>query len=317
MSGADQSGALHARAAKARDRAAFAGAAFCFASAVGFSYKSILIKFAYAYPVDASTLLTLRMGFALPFFLAMAAWAGRSPQQAPLTRRQWLAVLALGFSGYYLAAYLDFLGLKYISASLERLTLFLYPTIVVILSALILKRPIRRYQAIALAISYLGIGLVFGEHLGQTHATADFWLGSALAFASGFIYSCYLLGSESMVGAIGPVRFTAYAMSVACLLTFAQFAMTHPLDALALPLPVYGLTFVMATLSTVLPAWLMSEGLRRIGANQAALVSSIGPVVTIALGHIVLDEPLSVQQVIGAALVLAGVTLVTVRRPAA
>jgi drug/metabolite transporter (DMT)-like permease len=316
MSARGQSDALPTHAAKTRDRSALSGTIFCFASAVGFSYKSILIKFAYAYHVDASTLLTLRMGFALPFFLAMAAWAGRSPLHARLTRRQWLGVLILGFSGYYLAAYLDFLGLKYISASLERLTLFLYPTIVVILSAVILKRPIRRYQAAALAISYVGIALVFGEHMGEAHANSDFWLGSALVFTSGFIYSCYLIGSEGMVGAIGPVRFTAYAMSVACVLTFTQFVLTHPLSALDLPAPVYGLTFVMATLSTVLPAWLMSEGLRRVGANQAALVSSIGPVVTIALGYIFLNEPMSAQQLFGAALVLAGVTIVTLRRTA-
>lgn len=297
-------------------RSALVGASLCFVSAVCFSFKSILIKLAYAYHVDASTLLTLRMGFALPFFLAMAAWSGRRPQHARLTRQQWGAIFALGFSGYYLAAYLDFLGLQYISASLERLTLFLYPTVVVVLSALIFKRRIDGYQVFALALSYAGIVLVFAESLNAMGRGGGFWIGTGLVFASAVIYSFYLIFSAEMVAKVGPVRFTAYAMSVACMLTFVQFAFTHSAQALVLPQPVYWLSLVMATVSTVLPAWLMSEGLRRIGANQAALVGSIGPVVTIVLGYTFLNEPLSALQVFGAALVLAGVTLVTVKRSA-
>jgi len=299
-----------------RSRSAPIGASFCFASAVAFSLKSILIKIAYTYGVDASTLLTLRMGFALPFFLAMAAWSGRHPQHRRLTRKQWAAILALGFSGYYLASYLDFLGLQYITASLERLTLFLYPTIVVILSALIFKRRIDAYQAFALALSYAGIVFVFIENLSASGHDGGFWIGTGLVFGSAVLYSFYLIFSGEMVAEVGPVRFTAYAMSVACALTFIQFALTHAPKALALPKPVYGLSLVMATVSTVLPAWLMSEGLRRIGANQAALVGSIGPVITIVLGYTFLNEPMSVLQVFGAALVLAGVTLVTMKRSA-
>lgn len=304
-------------AAAAAPGSTLGGAAFCFVSAVCFSFKSILIKLAYAYPVDASTLLTLRMGFALPFFLAMAAWSRRSHHQPRLARRQWLGVLGLGFSGYYLAAYLDFLGLQHISAGLERLTLFLYPTIVVMLSALIFKRRISGAQTAALVLSYAGMVLVFAENLQATRQGGDFWIGTALVLGSAVIYSFYLIYSGELVGTIGAVRFTAYAMSVACAFTFAQFALTHPLRALFLPARVYTLGFVMATLTTVLPAWLMSEGLRRVGANQAALVGSVGPVVTIVLGYALLDEAMSLLQVFGAALVLAGVTLVTVRRSVA
>jgi drug/metabolite transporter (DMT)-like permease len=255
------------------------------------------------------------MGFALPFFLAMAAFSGRSPRHASLSMRQWLGILGLGFSGYYLAAYLDFLGLQHISAGLERLTLFLYPTIVVVLSALIFKRRISRHQATALLLSYAGIVLVFAENVRATAPGGEFWIGTALVFGSAFIYSFYLIYSGEMVGTIGAVRFTAYAMSIACAFTFVQFAFTHPLQALRLPVPVYWLGFVMATLTTVLPAWLMSEGLRRVGANQAALVGSVGPVVTVALGYMLLDEPLSGLQIVGALLVLAGVTLVSMRSP--
>jgi len=290
------------------------GSLYVFLAAVGFSFKSILIKLAYVHSVDAATLLTLRMAFSLPFFLAMALWSGRSRRHAMLDRRQWGAVLSLGFIGYYLAAYLDFLGLQHISASFERLTLFLYPTLVVLLSALLLKRRITRVEALALLLSYAGIVLVFAENLSFGEKQHEVWLGAGLVFASALLYSFYLIGSAEVVGKIGPVRFTAYAMTVACLFTFLQFLLTHPLSAFVLPHQVYTLTFVMALTSTVVPSWLMSEGLRRIGANQAALVGSIGPVVTILLGYVFLDEPVTKLQLAGAALVLGGVTLVTMRR---
>jgi drug/metabolite transporter (DMT)-like permease len=297
----------------AAHRTALTGALFCFISAVGFSFKSILIKLAYVYPVDASTLLTLRMAFSLPFFLSMAFWSGRRGRHVRLDRTQWAAIVGLGFAGYYLASYLDILGLRYISASFERLTLFLYPTIVVILSALLLKSRVTLFQGFALALSYAGIVLVFAEHLSVGGSTHEVWLGASLVFASAFIYSLYLIGSAEVVGKIGAVRFTAYAMTVACLLTFGQFLLTHPLSALALPHPVYWLTLVMAIVSTVLPAWLMAEALRRIGASQAAMVGSIGPIVTIVLGYFVLDEPITSVQLLGAGLVLCGVLLITSR----
>jgi drug/metabolite transporter (DMT)-like permease len=244
----------------------------------------------------------------------MAFWSSRSERHVPLGRKQWGAVLGLGFIGYYLASYLDFLGLQYISASFERLTLFLYPTLVVLLSALILRRRITHFQAMALLLSYAGIVLVFVENLSFGGAQHQVWLGAGLVFGSALIYSFYLIGSAEVVGKIGAVRFTAYAMTVACFFTFAQFLLAHPISALALPRQVYVLAFIMALTSTVIPSWLMSEGLHRIGANQAALVGSVGPVVTILLGWLCLDEPITAVQMAGAGLVLAGVTLVTIRR---
>ena len=302
----------HTTASAHRPRA-LTGTLYCFSAAVLFSAKSILIKLVYAHPVDASTVLALRMAFSLPFFLAMALWSSRSQRHNRLGRGEWLAILGLGFAGYYLASYLDFLGLQYISASFERLTLFLYPTIVVLLSALLLRRRIDRYQMLALVLSYAGIALVFAEHLTGSGARHEVWLGAGLVLSSAVIYSFYLIGSAEVVGRIGAVRFTAYAMTVACAVTFLQFLLTHPLSALALPREVYTLTLVMATVSTVLPAALMSEGLRRIGANQAAMVGSVGPVSTILLGYVFLGEVLTAIQLAGAALVLAGVTLVTLK----
>jgi drug/metabolite transporter (DMT)-like permease len=281
-------------------------------AAIGFSAKAILIKLAYVHPVDAATLLTLRLLFSAPFFVLMALWSKR--EAVPLSRRQWLWVVVLGFSGYYLASYLDFLGLAYITAGLERLILFLHPTMVVLLSAWWLKKPIRSHHFVALALSYGGIALVFTENLnfgGHAHEVA---LGGALVFASGVVYAFYLIGAGEIVGKIGAMRFTAYAMLVACVVCVLQFLITHDARALVVPAQVYGLTFAMAIISTVIPAWLMSEGIRLTGANHAAMVGSVGPVATIFFGYWFLNEPITIIQITGAALVLAGVALVSARR---
>jgi drug/metabolite transporter (DMT)-like permease len=293
-------------------RSSLAGTVCVLLAAIGFSAKSILIKLAYAYPVDAATLLTLRLVFSAPFFLLMALWSKRAA--VPLSRAQWLAVALLGFGGYYLASYLDFLGLTYVTAGLERLILFLHPTIVVLLSAWWLKTPIRSHHFIALALSYGGIALVFTENLnfgGRAHEVA---LGSALVFASGVIYAFYLIGAGEIVGRIGAMRFTAYAMLVACVICLLQFLVTHDVRALVVPAQVCWLTLAMAIISTVIPAWLMAEGIRLTGANHAAMVGSVGPVATIFFGYWLLNEPVTAIQITGAALVLAGVALVSARR---
>jgi drug/metabolite transporter (DMT)-like permease len=281
-------------------------------AAIGFSAKAILIKLAYAHPVDAATLLTLRLLFSAPFFVLMALWSKR--EAAPLSRRQWLWVVVLGFSGYYLASYLDFLGLRYITAGLERLILFLYPTVVVLLSAWWLKKPIRSHHFIALALCYGGIALVFTENLnfgGHAHEVA---LGGALVFASGVVYAFYLIGAGEIVGKIVAMRFTAYAMLAACVFCVLQFLLTHETRALHVPAQVYWLTLAMAIISTVIPAWLMAEGIRLTGANHAAMVGSVGPVATIFFGYWFLGEPITFIQITGAALVLAGVALVSARQ---
>ena len=286
----------------APSRAPVAGTLFVLLAAIGFSAKAILIKLAYVYPVDAATLLTLRLLFSSPFFVLMALWSKRDAE--PLSRRQWGMVAALGFSGYYMASYLDFLGLTYITAGLERLILFLHPTIVVLLSAWLLKKRIGRRHILALALSYGAIALVFTENLN---------FGGALVFASGVIYAFYLIGAGEIVGKIGAMRFTAYAMLVACAVCVAQFLLTHEARTLIVPTQVYWLTLAMAIISTVIPAWLMAEGIRLTGANHAAMVGSVGPVATIFFGFWFLNEPITVIQIAGAALVLAGVMLVSTR----
>lgn len=291
-------------------RDAIIGVACALLAAVGFSAKAILVKLAYVESVDAVTLLALRMAFSVPVFLAVAVWSGMNRQAAPLEKRDWLAVLGLGLVGYYLSSFLDFLGLQFISAGLERLILFLYPTMVVILSALISRRAIGGRIHAALALSYAGIALVFLNDVGMSRS--GILLGAMLVFASTLSYSVYLVGAGHAIARIGATRFTAYAMIVASAASLIQFAVTHPLSAsLHLHLRVYELGLAMAVFSTVLPVFLLSAGIRRIGSGHASLIGSIGPVATIYLAHVFLGESVSLLQIAGSSLVLAGVLIIS------
>lgn len=291
-----------------------AGIVFAFVAAIGFSAKAIMVKLAYQDAVDAITLLALRMVFALPFFLVVAARANRNKHSQPLTSRDKLAVIGLGFVGYYLASYLDFLGLQYISAGLERLILFLYPTMVVLISALVFKQRIGRTVLFALLISYAGIALVFLHDMKATELDAV--TGSALVFGSALAYAVYLVGAGHTIARIGASRFTAYVMTVACVACLVQFAVTHPLAALKLPVRVYGLSIGMAVFSTVLPAFLLAAAMRRIGSMHTSLIGSIGPVSTILLAYVFLGERMSPEQIGGSILVLIGVLMISLNKRA-
>jgi drug/metabolite transporter (DMT)-like permease len=285
---------------------------------LGFSFKAILIRLAYGWDtVDAVTLLTLRMICSAPLFLLMAWWGSRDPQRAPIGRRDWRTIVALGLVGYYLASLLDFMGLVHITASLERLVLYLYPTMVVLLSALLLGKPITRRAIAALVLSYAGIALVFLHDRGAGGDPAALWTGGALVFASALLYAVYLVYAGGIIARVGSLRFIAWAMLASTVFVVAHFALTHPLAALAVPLRIWLLALAMAVFSTVLPTWLIAESIRLVGANAASLIGSLGPVFTIGLGALILGEPITAVQLAGAALVLAGVTLVTVRRRAA
>jgi drug/metabolite transporter (DMT)-like permease len=288
------------------------GIMFALIAAIGFSAKAIMVKLAYLDHVDAITLLAIRMAFALPFFLIAVLLASRKTNTTTLGTKDWSRVVILGLVGYYLASYLDFLGLQYISAGLERLILFLYPTMVVILSALIFKHRIGRTTLLALLISYAGIALVFLHdiHILQHGA----WLGSALVFASALAYAIYLIGAGHTIAAMGATRFTAYVMTVACIACLMQFFITHRIADLQLPARVYQLGFVMAVFSTVIPAFLLAAAMRRIGSAHTSMIGSIGPVSTIYLAYIFLGEPLSLTQMSGSALVLAGVLMISLGR---
>ncbi len=298
---------------EAEDRRGYvvAGLLFTIVGAIGFSGKTVIVKLAYQHGVDALTLLALRMLFALPLFLLMAWWAGAIA--GGLTRREWLAVAALGFIGYYLGSYLDFAGLQYISASLGRLILYLYPTLVLVLSAVALGQAATRRQLASLGLSYAGIALAF-------HAEVEFGddfhrvaLGAGLVFAGAVTYAVYLIAGSRLVLRLGSMRFTAYASTAASGFVLAHYAAVRGVAGLAATPEVYGLVLLMAVFSTVLPLWFMAEGLKRIGANQVALVGCIGPLSTIALAHFFLGEPVTAAQLAGAGLVLAGVLLISVR----
>lgn len=288
------------------------GALFALLAAVGFSAKAILVKLAYADHVDAITLLALRMTFSMPVFLTVAVWTNINKQQAALTRRDWFAVVVLGLTGYYLASYLDFLGLQSISAGLERLILFLYPTMVVVLTAWLYRHAIKPREKLALLLSYAGIALVFAHDVGLRENSA--LTGALLIFGSALAYAIYLIGANHSIARLGATRFTAYAMTVASVASMVQFAVTHPLNGLILSGRVYYLALSMAVFSTVLPAFLLSAAIRRIGAGKTALIGAIGPVSTIYLAWVFLGESISLVQITGSMLVLAGVLVISMKR---
>jgi drug/metabolite transporter (DMT)-like permease len=281
---------------------------------LGFSFKAILIKLAYRDDsIDAITLLTLRMLYSAPLFLAMAAWAQRAPGAPPTSRADWMRLIWLGCIGYYLASLLDFMGLQYITASLERLVLFLYPTVVVLLSALLLGQPVTRRAAAALMLSYAGIAFVFWHDLRFTGDAGATLTGGGLVFASAILYALYLVQAGGVIARLGSSRFIAWAMLASTVFVVAQFLLTRPISALAVSGRIHALSLAMAVFSTVLPTWLIAESIRRMGANAASLVGSLGPVFTIGLGAMILGEPVHAIQLAGAALVLGGVMLVTVK----
>lgn len=294
-------------------RPALSGGLLVLLAAVGFSAKAVLVKLAYAYSpkLDAITLMSLRMLLSLPFFVVVALWTQRNGDHARLTSREIVTLAGLGILGFYLAGFLDFAGLSYISAGLERLILFLYPTLVVIFSALFFGRPMARRERTALLLSYLGIALVFGTN--AMSYSPQLFLGAALVFGAALSFALYILISGNFVRRLGATRFTAYVMTGACLATGVHFSATHSLAALDLPARIYGLGLLMAVFSTVIPAFLLNAGMRRIGANSTSIISSIGPVITLFLAYLLLGETLTLIQFAGTALVIAGVVIAGTR----
>ncbi|MEP7300305.1 MAG: DMT family transporter [Caldimonas sp.] len=283
------------------------GLALAMGGSIAFSGKAIIVKLAYRYGVDAVTLIMYRMLFALPLFALLAWWAGRG--KPALTRRDWRVVSGLGFSGYYLASFLDFAGLAYISASLERLILYLNPTLVLAIGVLFLKRRATRRQLIALAVSYCGVLLVFGHEV--RFQGGDAALGAGLVFASALSYAVYLVASGEEVGRLGALRLTGLATSVACLCCIAQFLLLRPLSALAVAPEVIWLSVLNATLCTFAPVLMVMMAIERVGASVAAQTGMIGPLATILMGVVILDEPFTGWIMAGTALVLAGIWLLT------
>ena len=253
------------------------------------------------------------MAMSAPFFAAVAWWANRGGQASTLTRGDWRAIVFLGIIGYYLASLFDFLGLQYITAALERLVLFLYPTFVVLIAAGHYGRRIVGRDVAALALSYAGIALVFANDLATRQENVA--LGALWVLLSALCYAVYLIGNGRMVRKMGSVLFASLALLVSCAAVVAHFLVVRDASLLwTQPAPVYGLALVMAIVSTVLPVILMSEGIRRIGSSHASMLGTVGPVSTIFLGAAFLGEPITAIQLLGAALVMTGVLAISVAK---
>jgi drug/metabolite transporter (DMT)-like permease len=277
--------------------------------AIAFSAKAIIVKLAYSHGVDAITLIMLRMLFALPFFLAIAWWTSRprgGVAPVALTRADTLGVLGLGFTGYYLASFLDFAGLAYISASLERLILYLNPTLVLLLGRTLYGKAISRNQMLGMAISYGGVLLVFGHEVQL--AGADVALGTLLVFLSAVSYAIYLSYSGELVMRLGSLRLVGLATSVACVCCILQFVIMRPMQvAFAVAPEVVWLSLLNAIGCTVIPVLLVMMAIERIGSGLAAQVGMVGPMSTITMGVLLLGEPFTLWVVAGTTLVLLGV----------
>jgi drug/metabolite transporter (DMT)-like permease len=278
--------------------------------AIAFSGKAIIVKLAYRHDVDAVTLIMYRMLFALPLFLLLSWWAGRG--KPALTRRDWIVVLGLGFSGYYLASFLDFAGLQYISASLERLILYLNPTLVLFLGVVLFHKTVNRRQLMALGVSYAGVLLVFGHEiqLVGTHVA----LGAVLVFGSAVSYALYLAFSGEEVKRLGALRLTGLATTVACVLCIGQFVVLRPMSAALVAPEVIWLSVLNATLCTFAPVLMVMMAIERVGATVAAQTGMVGPLSTILMGVVILGEPFTGWVAAGTVLVLAGIWLLAKAR---
>lgn len=279
-----------------------------------FSAKAVFIKLAYQFDISSIDLMSLRMLFALPFYLLILWLSQRKKIVTPVEKSDAWRIVLYGFLGYYLASYFDFWGLQYVSASMERLILFVYPTLVVIISALFLKKKIRLPEVLAILLTYSGMLLAFFDKIrvGDVQGTV---FGGTLIFISALTYAIYLVGSGSLIPKIGTVRFTSLSMMVACTcVIFHNLVLNGELALFQFPWQIYVLALMIATISTVVPSYLISESIKRIGPSEVAITGNIGPISTIILSMIFLREVIGFWQWIGTAIVLFGVSLLSAQK---
>ncbi|MFZ6657123.1 DMT family transporter [Undibacterium sp. TJN19] len=286
------------------------GLAIALVGAILFSTKAIVAKLIYRYNVDAVTLICFRMAFSLPIFAAIAIW--QMHKAGSLTTADRWRMVALGLVGYYLSSFLDFLGLQYITAGLERLILFLTPSFVLLISAFFLKRKVSLLEWMALAVSYLGIVLVFFHDL--KFGGNNVLLGSALVLGAAISYALYLIQSGQLVQRLGSLRLVSYAMCVSSAACISQFFILRPASMLVQPLAVYSLSVVNAIFCTVLPVFMTMIAVKKIGAATASQAGMIGPVSTLFLGAYFLGEPITSWQMAGTVLVMGGMYLLSTKK---
>ena len=284
-----------------------------------FSTKAIIVKKAFHDThVDALSLLVVRMIFSLPFYLGIAIFTGNKKNNVYFTKQQWFWIIMLGLFGYYVSSFLDFAGLQYVSAGLERLILFLYPTFAVLINATVFKQQISRTQILALLLTYTGIAIAYMGQLSVDTASHAFFLGSFLIFLCAITYAIYIVGSGKLIPQVGATKFTAYAMLASTCGVFIHYILAGNYQLLQSGTAYWGYGIVLAIFATVIPSFLISYGMKRIGANNVAIISGIGPVSTIVQAHFILGEKIFAVQIAGTLLVIAGVLLIGWKsRPAA
>ena len=286
------------------------GYIYILTAALCFSAKAIIIKLAYAdYPgLDATTLLAWRMIWSLPFFGITAFIASRDRIALPLARKDIAAVIGLGVLGYYVSSWLDFAGLQYVSAGTERMVLFTYPTLVVLLTALVEKRAVTRSEMSALAFTYGGLALVFLPQSGAEET--DLVKGALLVFSAAVTFAVFTVATVPVLTRIGAFRFTAYTMTAACCATSIHYLILQGMTPAEPPAGVIAYGATLALVSTIVPAFLVAMGLRALGANRTAIVNSFSPVATLILAYFFLEERLTILQAGGALLVIGGIFII-------
>ena len=284
------------------------GIVFAVLGVILFSAKAVMVKLAYTYGIDHLTLLLFRMVFALPFYVTIALFS--KPQESQKVHsKDYLWLFLFGFLGYYLASLFDFMGLEHIKAGLERIILFIYPTIVVLLSWIFFKKRLTRNQFLAIFITYLGVLITFWDEIGISGD--DVYWGGFLIFLSAFTYAGYLVGSGWLIPKFGVLRFTSYAMIVSTFCIIVHYGLIADFDLFDYPKEVYYLGLAMAVFSTLIPSFLVSEAIKQLGASTFSIFGSLGPVSTIILAFFFLDERITYLQVFGMFVVIMGVTLVS------
>tara|TARA_B100000809_G_scaffold249300_2_gene280472 strand:+ start:43662 stop:44555 length:894 start_codon:yes stop_codon:yes gene_type:complete len=273
-----------------------------------FSAKAIMVKKAYEYDIDSVSLLLLRMLFSLPVYIVIAVLV-KPEKAAEIKKTDYLWLVFFGFVGYYLASYFDFLGLQYIKAGLERIVLFVYPTLVLLISRVFLKTKITRTQIVAIMITYFGVVTAF---LGEFDLSgANLYLGVSLIFLSALTYAMYLVGSGWLIPKFGVLCFTSYAMIISTVCVIVHYLLTREIDLLSYPKEIYFLGLLMAILSTIIPSFMVSKSIKVIGSSNFSIIASIGPISTIVLAYVFLGENLSLYQVVGTIIVISGILLVS------
>jgi drug/metabolite transporter (DMT)-like permease len=289
----------------------FLGTIFVLIGAILYSSKAVMVKIAYQYDVDSTSLLTLRMLFSLPFYLLILLWRVKGPDKHnPMAAKEWMVIIFLGLAGYYLASFSDFVGLQYVSAGLERLILFTYPTMVVLMMAVFYKQKINGIIWLALIMTYIGIGFAFLDKV-ALQESANLWKGAFYVFLAAFFYAIYVVGSGQLVKKAGTLRFTSIGMIAAALGIILQHGITHQWDLWQFHNQVYFISFIIAIVATVIPSYLVMEGIKRIGATNAAIVGSVGPISTIVLAYIFLKEQFGWMQLLGTLIVIFGVIIIS------